>query len=325
LHSNAQMSYRSFSPLIVLVALVLGLAQPGFCLSETGLWKDPPDSLQPPASIDEIWIASHGDRMNGLIYEAAGSGLHPVVIFLHGFPGNERNLDLAQAVRRAGFQAIYFDYRGTWGSAGTFSFAHGLEDVAAILDWVKAPENGEKYHFDSSRIAIVGHSYGGWLTLMTAAHEPTNVCVAALAAWNAGWAARRFSDHPEERAARLEFFRAAIEPTGGPIHAEATQLLDEMSADAEAFDYVAQAPSLKDRVALLVGATHDSLYSGAPRLKELADKIHEAGGRQVKLVIYDDNHAFSLHRVALAELLVHWLNQDCAKAWRSRSKPGNQD
>jgi len=273
--------------------------------------------------MDEIWIPSHDDRMNGLIYEAAGSGPHPVVIFLHGFPGNERNLDLAQAVRRAGFQAIYFDYRGSWGSAGTFSLAHGLEDVAAVLDWVKAPENREKYHFDSSRIAIVGHSYGGWLTLMTAAHEPTNVCIAALAAWNVGWAAKRFPEHPEERAARLEFFRKAIEPTGGPIHAEAARLLDEMSASAEAFDYVAQAPSLKDRAALLVGATRDSLYSGAPRLEELADKIHEAGGQHVKFVAYDDNHVFSSHRVALSELLVHWLKEDCAKAWQSHSKPGD--
>ncbi len=315
------MSYRPFPRLIVLVALALSPAKPSFCLPETAIWKDPPNLLQPAASMDEISIASHGDRMNGLIYEAPGGGPHPVVIFLHGFPGNERNLDLAQAVRRAGFQAIYFDYRGTWGSAGTFSFAHGLEDVNAVLDWVKAPENSAKYHFDTSRIAIVGHSYGGWLTLMTALHEPTNVCVAALAAWNVGWSAKRFSDHPEERAARLEFFRAAIEPTGGPIHAEATGLLDEMSAGAEAFDYVALAPGLKDHVALLVGATHDSLFSGAPRLKQLADKIHETGGPHVKLVIYDDNHLFSSHRVALAELLVHWLTEDCANVWRSRSNP----
>ena len=38
-----------------------------------------------------------------IIVLAAGAGTHPVVVFLHGYPGNERNLDLAQAVRRAGF------------------------------------------------------------------------------------------------------------------------------------------------------------------------------------------------------------------------------
>jgi len=77
-------------------------------------------------SMDELAIPSHGSRMNALVYLAAGSGPHPVVVFLHGYPGNEKNLDLAQAVRRAGFDAVYFDYRGTWGSGGTFSFGHGL-------------------------------------------------------------------------------------------------------------------------------------------------------------------------------------------------------
>ena len=32
-----------------------------------------------------------------------GLGPHPVVIMLHGFPGNEKNLDLAQSIRRAGW------------------------------------------------------------------------------------------------------------------------------------------------------------------------------------------------------------------------------
>src|SRR6478609_9465849 len=79
-----------------------------------------------PASMDELAIPSHGSRMNGLVYLASGAGPHPVVVFLHGYPGNEKNLDLAQAVRRAGFDAVYFDYRGTWGSGGTFLFGHGL-------------------------------------------------------------------------------------------------------------------------------------------------------------------------------------------------------
>src|SRR4051794_10355249 len=79
-----------------------------------------------PPSMSELALASHGTRINGLVYLAAGPGPHPVVLFLHGYPGNERNLDLAQAVRRAGFDAIYIDYRGNWGSGGTFSFANSL-------------------------------------------------------------------------------------------------------------------------------------------------------------------------------------------------------
>ena len=33
------------------------------------------------------------------------------MILLHGFPGNERNLDSPQALRRAGMNVLFFDYR----------------------------------------------------------------------------------------------------------------------------------------------------------------------------------------------------------------------
>jgi pimeloyl-ACP methyl ester carboxylesterase len=67
--------------------------------------------------------------MNALVYVAAGAGPHPAVILLHGFPGNERNLDLAQDMRRAGWDVLYFNYRGSWGTLGDFSFAHGIRTL----------------------------------------------------------------------------------------------------------------------------------------------------------------------------------------------------
>jgi pimeloyl-ACP methyl ester carboxylesterase len=49
---------------------------------------DPSPTLQSPASMEAIGILSHGARINGLIHFAAGSGKHPIVIILHGFPGS---------------------------------------------------------------------------------------------------------------------------------------------------------------------------------------------------------------------------------------------
>jgi pimeloyl-ACP methyl ester carboxylesterase len=160
------------------------------------------------------------------------------VIFLHGYPGTEKNLDLAQAVRRAGFDALYFDYRGTWGSGGTFSFAHGLEDAQTVLAWVRA--NAAKYHFDTRRIAIAGHSFGGWVALLTAPHEPPNVCVVAMAAWNIGWGGQRFPHHPDERKASLDYFTYTT-AAGGPVHAVAADIVNEMASHAE-WDYLKLAP-----------------------------------------------------------------------------------
>ena len=48
----------------------------------------------------------------------AGAGRRPTVVLLHGLPGNEKNLDLAQAIRRAGWNVVTFNYRGSWGSPG---------------------------------------------------------------------------------------------------------------------------------------------------------------------------------------------------------------
>ena len=39
------------------------------------------------------------------VYTAEGNGPHPVLIFTHGYPGHEKNLDLAQSLRRTGFSS----------------------------------------------------------------------------------------------------------------------------------------------------------------------------------------------------------------------------
>jgi pimeloyl-ACP methyl ester carboxylesterase len=280
---------------------------------QPSIHSDPSAKLRPPASMEELNIQSHGSRINGLIYRAAGSGPHPIVVFLHGTPGNERNLDLAQAVRRAGYHALYFDYRGDFGSGGSYSYSHGLEDTAAVLAWVRAPENIAKYQIDSTRIALVGHSDGGFFALLSVEHEPAGVCVAGLAASNTGWAGSRFAEHPDEQATFLNFFRSLAEPEGGPLRTSADEILKDVVDHAAGWDYLSQANALKDRALLLVAATRDTPDEGVEMSARLAEAIRTAGGKHVQVVNFDDDHPFSSHRVALADTLVHWLRTDCAR------------
>ncbi|HEX6465557.1 MAG TPA: alpha/beta fold hydrolase [Vicinamibacterales bacterium] len=266
----------------------------------------------------EIAIDSRGARLNGLVYLAPGPGLHPVVIFLHGYPGSEKNLDLAQAVRRAGYDALYIDYRGVWGSGGTFSFGHGLEDTKTVLAWARDNRTAAKYGFDVQRMAVVGHSFGGWLALMTASDEPVSVCVAGLAAWNVGGAALRFSSHPDERIANLNDLRASTDPAGGPVRAKAEDLLGEMISHAAEWDYRSRAAAMGDRAFLLVAATRDSPDEDVPMHEELERALRASGSRRVTLIRYEDDHLFSSHRIALANVLVTWLEGDCADAQRHR-------
>jgi pimeloyl-ACP methyl ester carboxylesterase len=285
------------------------------CVASCSLFAVPPafafELDESSASMDEVGIPSGGHKLNGLIYLAAGKSPHPVVVFLHGYPGNERNLDTAQDVRRAGFDAVYFDYRGSWGTGGTFSFQHGLEDVDAVIAWLQVPANVAKYHIDPKRITLVGHSFGGWLALMSAAHLPDSVCISSMAGWNVGWAAKRFDDYPKERAESLEYF---VETTdgGSPIEARPNDLINEMIEHAEPWDYLKQAAALKSHALLLIGATDDSPDEDAVMSNAMAAAVKKAGGRRVHALTYVDDHPFSANRDALSTVLVHWLKTDCA-------------
>ena len=262
----------------------------------------------PPASMDELAIQSHGARLNGFIYRAAGAGAHPTVLFLHGYPGNERNLDLAQAVRRDGYNAVYIDYRGNWGSGGTFAPGNALEDVAAVLAWARDPANAAKYGIDPGALSLVGHSFGGWLALMTGSRDPSLRCVAAMAAWNLGWAGARFADHPEE-AKGLHDYVAWSAEDGGPMRLDTDRVMQSLVDNAAEWNYLSQAEALKELPVLLVAATRDTPDEGVALHAQLAEAIRAAGGHQVESLVYDDDHPFSSHRLELGEALVEWLRR----------------
>ena len=123
------------------------------------------------ASLETVRIPSHGTMLNGFVYVASGPKEHPCLILLHGLPGNERNLDLAQEVRRAGWDVLYLDYRGSWGTDGEFSFTHAIEDVQAAITFLRSPENARRLHLDPSWIVLLGHSLGGFLAVQTIAQD----------------------------------------------------------------------------------------------------------------------------------------------------------
>ena len=259
-----------------------------------------------PARMAEIALESGGERLNGLLYVAAGAGPHPAVLLLHGNPGNERNLDLAQAFRRAGYTVLFFDYRGNWGSGGTFSRTHALEDVHAALRWVRSGPNARRFRIDSSRIVLVGHSMGGWLALMAAAADPTITCVAALDSRNVGAYGRLLRTNRAADSA-LVVANDSLTAPGAPYRAagRGAGLVAEMKANAEGWDVTAQARALSDRLILLVGAVfktdQDSLVTALDR----------AGARRVTSLTWRTDHSFSDRRIALARTVVAWLRSSC--------------
>src|ERR1035438_5201840 len=156
---------------IILAALVTAPLGANAQSVPAAIFTDPPSDAAHPAAMAVLHIPSHGVLINGLVYQPAGAGLHPTLVICHGLPGNEKNLDLAQAVRRAGWNAVTFNYRGSWGSPGSYRFAQNLEDADAVLAYLREPANAAKLGVDTHRIAIAGHSMGGWVVAHTASKD----------------------------------------------------------------------------------------------------------------------------------------------------------
>ena len=217
------------------------------------LSTDPPVDKAHPAAMQSFQIPSHGAQLNAIAYLAAGEGPHPVAILLHGFPGNEKNLDLAQAVRRAGWNVVYFDYRGSWGSPGAFSFANSMEDTLAAIAYVREPGNAAKLHIDPKRMVLIGHSMGGWMAAYAGAHDPAILGTALISgadmALMGGNAADPKAAVPQ-LAARLE--NEGIQPLAG---CTGESLAKELIAHSREYDFLSYAEKFGDRPLLLVAQT----------------------------------------------------------------------
>jgi uncharacterized protein len=261
-----------------------------------------------PAANRQLLIPSGGAGMNALFFLAAGGGPKPTLLLLHGLPGNEQNLDLAQAIRRAGWNVLTMHYRGSWGSPGSFSIAGAVEDAEAAMAFLRQPENAAKYGIDPRRILVGGHSMGGFAAARYAAAHQDVAGVVLIDAWNVGADGKELRAHPETRATAL----AEIGDDLGNSLAgtDASHLAAEVERHAEDWDLLALAPALATQPALVIGAAHGA---GAAN-QALADAIRAQRKGKLSSMTLDSDHSFADHRIALAAAVVDWLQQQAPGA-----------
>jgi len=270
-------------------ALSVGAAQ---AQTPRSIFTDPPADAKPPAASEVLHIPSGGVQINGLAYLAAGPGPHPTVVVAHGLPGNEKNLDLAQAIRRSGWNAVTFNYRGSWGSPGTFSFTGNLDDAKAVLAYLRDPANAARLRVDPKRMVLMGHSMGGWVTSQVAASDEGLSGAALISAADMG---TRWKE-PAERNVRVA--SQNMESLAGVTAESMAQQLSALGP----YTFEAAAAGLARRP-LLVLTSDDGL---APMGEGLFLDVKRRGGR-VKIVHVDTDHSWNTARIRLQTEIIGWL------------------
>ena len=270
------------------------------------IFTDPPHDAAHPARSEVLHIPTGGVEVNGLVYIAAGAGVHPTLVLFHGLPGNEKNLDLAQAVRRAGWNVVTMNYRGSWGSPGAFSFRGDLDDAKAVLAYIRDPKNAARLQIDPTRIAVAGHSMGGWVTALTAAHDPDLLGAILISAADIA----SIGAEPHNQLIKL-----AAENQESLAGVTDVALADQLAALGPMLSFAAAAPGLV-HARLLVLSASDGL---APMTDRLVADIHRIGGTQVKTVHVDTDHNWSDDRIRLESEIITWLDTISAKPTYCRS------
>ena len=215
------------------IVLALALQLPAAVLAQT---VSPP---APPALPQIAEVRSGELRLKGYFWKPAGSGPFPAILFNHGSGADdaqhtagrtmaEAASDLAPVFLRHGYAFFYLCRRGQGLSANQGQFTQDLlkqaeaegadarqrlhyrlitgsqlDDALAGLAFLKAAPD-----VDRKRIAIVGHSFGGMLTLLSGDHDNTIRAEVAFAAGANSW-------HASKELRERTF--AAVRKTTAPI------------------------------------------------------------------------------------------------------------
>ena len=284
----------------VLVLFVLLVATPA------ARGSDATSAPSHSATLEQFSFVVEGARLPGFLYLAAGSGPHPTVILLHGLPGNEKNLDMAQALRREGYNVMFFHYRGAWGAEGEYAVTRLREDVLGALTYLR--RNAKRYRIDKRALTLIGHSMGGYAALVSAAADQEVACVAALAPANLAVMASGLARNDAAARALLGYADTLYMLKGFSGEALLEQL---SSAGADTLDPARFASSLKGRAVLLVVGEQDTVTPAASMTAPIAKAYAATPGLKLQYDLIGGDHAFSSSREELTELVMNWLDQNC--------------
>ena len=140
----------------------------------------------------EAWVDStDGVKVHAWVLEPKGKGPHPAVLAVHGGPHAQYGWTFfheMQLLAANGYLVVYSNPRGSKGYGEKFCGAikgdwgnKDWDDVQAVTAWMQAHPS-----VDSSRVGIMGGSYGGYMTNWAIGHSKaykaaiTDRCVSNL-------------------------------------------------------------------------------------------------------------------------------------------------
>ena len=239
-------------------------------------------------------------------FNMARNGQNAAIVFIHGGPTSQTMNSFNRFVQYAvnqGYMVLAPNYRGSTGygkefqQANLFDMGGGdLQDVLAGVDWIK-----QTGYLDPKKIAVMGGSYGGYLSMMAVTKAPEVWAAGVPIVPFVNWFTEIENEDPELR-------QGDLATMGDPTKNKA--LYEERSP----INYVDQ---IKAPLLLLAGG-HDPRCPKSES-QQVVDAIKKRGGTVDYKVYENEGHGFArvenqidaFHRVA-DFLLAHVVPADCS-------------
>lgn len=278
------------------IVFVFFISSNTFAQSDSIVLRDLSWNGTSPAGSTELFIPSANARLAGFIYKANGAQKHPTLLLLHGYPGNERNLDLAQVVRSHGWNVIYFDYRGSWGSQGKFSFKNCVDDAINVVSFCKKYQ--DSLQIDTSNIILFGHSMGGWVCLKAIQQLPTIKKAFILSGWDIYHQYKR-----QLTGTDLTAFNINPDTLGKyfVLNGSLKERFEPVIKRDDYYNLEKNIQPLKGKQIIMLDE-HD-------RNKKIAEAIENLNPPFFKYYVWQTDHAFTNKRVALMNMLLSFLDR----------------
>jgi pimeloyl-ACP methyl ester carboxylesterase len=284
---------KRFSNYLLIFILLTSFTSFSQTTADTIVLRDIEWDNPSPATMKELNIPSGESFLQGFIYKANGAQKHPTLVLLHGFPGNERNLDLAQVARNHGWNVIYFDYRGSWGSQGKFSFKNCVEDVVHVVDYCK--KNRDTLQIDTSNIVLFGHSMGGWICLKTLQVLPGIKKGFALSTWDIYKDLKGIKNNEQlEKYAKTagEYF---------VLNTPGKSIFEPVVKNPSYYNLANPGSALADKQIIMLDEHNGN--------KELAESLKNSNKSYFNYEVWHTDHPFTNKRVALIKMVLEFLEK----------------
>jgi hypothetical protein len=237
----------------------------------------------------------HGElKLKGRLYKPDIEGTSPSAIICHGYPGDTKNMDLAEELALNGYNVLVFFYAGAWGSDGTYRFSNLTPSTFSALDWLL-----EKPYVDTSRVALISHSMGALpLTkLMSLDGRVKTGVLMAPASDTAPWLGEEVID------TLFTVFRTMSE--GKLSTGDDSEYKQDMIDAAKNLNPMDRVADIKAPIMVIVGSA-DGITK-----PETCKALYEKATEPKKWVLLDGaDHSFTEHRYPLHREILGWLKKE---------------